>query len=386
MHAAAIFVRSTIALSLLGCEGMLTMTDPDGGPRPDRGTVLARDASRPRIDANRDARVVPDPGPWVNVTSNLAGMDSECGNISTLSAKPDEDMLIVGVALHGLWASTDGGESWHAIGTGAGSDPITNRTSSIIYDPDRPDVFWESGIYNGGGVFRTDDGGDSFQQLGDVWHNDLVAIDFGDPQRTTLLAGGHEQSQTVHLSRNGGATWENVGANLPSGTNHSGSPVILDANTFLVGVSGWAEAQSGVFRTENGGAEWTRVSEMAASNQPLVASDGAIYWPLIWGSGMIRSTDGGREWTQIAEGGTLKGVHPIELPDGRIATIGNDAIVISSNGGESWEPATTGPLPFGDPVGLAYSEQRRAFYIWHFSCENPVPDDAIMRHDYDYGG
>src|SRR5450755_1204186 len=36
-------------------------------------------------------------GAWINATSNLAGVQSECGNLSGLIAKPDEDLLVAGV-------------------------------------------------------------------------------------------------------------------------------------------------------------------------------------------------------------------------------------------------------------------------------------------------
>jgi hypothetical protein len=122
-------------------------------------------------------RFSPSPGNWVNVTSNLAGMTSQCGNMSYVSAKPNEDLMIAGIALRGLWGSTDGGTSWHQLGSGGGSATITNRPGSIIYDPVRPNVFWESGIYNSNGVYRTDNDGSVFQALGSLRHNDTVSVE-----------------------------------------------------------------------------------------------------------------------------------------------------------------------------------------------------------------
>src|SRR5215510_14970547 len=94
---------------------------------------------------------------WTNATANLAGLNSECGNMSFLSARPDRDMLIAGIALKGLWAMNAGATSWTQLGQGAGSAVITNRPSSITYDAAHPDTFWESGLYNGAGAYRTDD-------------------------------------------------------------------------------------------------------------------------------------------------------------------------------------------------------------------------------------
>ncbi len=42
---------------------------------------------------------------------------------------------------------------------GGGSDVIMNRPTSMVFDPTDPNRWWESGNYNGGGVYRTDDAG-----------------------------------------------------------------------------------------------------------------------------------------------------------------------------------------------------------------------------------
>src|SRR4029078_675095 len=98
---------------------------------------------------------------------------------------------------------------------------------------------------------------------------------------------------------------------------------------------------------------------------------------------LVRSTDHGQSFEHLVDGSMVRGLTPIELPDGRLAAISGSAIVFSSDGGMSWQPATES-LPFGDPVGVAYSAQQRAFFVWHFDCGNTVLPDAIMRHDFDY--
>ena len=60
------------------------------------------------------------PAMWVNVTGNLAGMASECGNTPYLAVAPQPDMLITSVAKQGLWSSTDGGASWKQLWAGSG--------------------------------------------------------------------------------------------------------------------------------------------------------------------------------------------------------------------------------------------------------------------------
>src|SRR5262245_34014572 len=101
---------------------------------------------------------------WLNVTGNLAYRSSECGNLSALSAVPDSDTIIAGIALRGLWANRSGNE-WLRLGMGAGSDTIENRPTWIVHDPANPEIFWEAGIYNGGGVYKTTDAGNTFKRL-----------------------------------------------------------------------------------------------------------------------------------------------------------------------------------------------------------------------------
>lgn len=327
-------------------------------------------------------------GEWKNETSNLAGMTSECGNLSVLSVKPDEDMLIASVAQQGLWSSTDGGTTWTALGTGAMSDKVTNRGSSLVYDPDHPQTFYESGTYNGGGVYQTTDDGVTLLQLGDTTHSDLVSVDFTDPDRKTLLAGGHEQGHALSRSIDAGMTWANIGANLPDNTNCT-FPLIIDGMTYLVGCGGYGGGIAGIGRSTDGGMTWTQVSSSGGSRVPLVASDGSIYWSTAVNGGLARSTDKGVTWSQTVGTGVLMTDPPIELPDGRIAAVGSSAIVVSADQGVTWT-AVTSEIPYiksvgyNDAGGVLYSVPQKAFYVYHSDCGNSVPSDAVLRYDFDY--
>jgi hypothetical protein len=360
-----------------GGTGSGTSAASTTGPGP-----LA-DAMPPQYGDGGVAAVAPTPpAQWVNVTANLAGMPSECGNTEYLTSHPAFDMLITSVAQHGLWASTNGGTSWTQLWPTAGANQITNRGTSILFDPDHTETFWESGIYNGPGVYKTADNGATFAALGDSHHIDSVSVDFTDPQRMTILAGGHEQKQTLYRSTDGGNTWTNVGVNLPSGTDFCTTALVLDAQTHLVGCSGYAGGIDGVFRTTDGGKTWSPRTTLSASGLPLWASDGTIYWSLLYNHGLIKSTDQGNSWTQTVQYGTLNTGHPIELPDGRIVAIGPMTLMISSDKGVTFKALGTA-MPFA-PNSIAYSPYRNAFYIEQFDCNNQVLADAISRYGFDY--
>ena len=106
---------------------------------------------------------------------------------------------------------------------------------------------------------------------------------------------------------------------------------------------------------------------------------------------MARSLDQGETWLNVVTAPYSVGAFaPLELPDGRIVTIGPENgtqyVLASADHGATWTEVSTA-LPYGDASGVAYSTQRKAFYIWHFTCGNgavPVPSDAIMRFDFDY--
>jgi photosystem II stability/assembly factor-like uncharacterized protein len=200
--------------------------------------------------------------------------------------------------------------------------------------------------------------------------------------RMTLLAGGHEMKQTLYRSADGGATWTNVGQNLPAGTNFCTNALVIDKDTHLVGCSGYAGGTDGVFRTSDGGKTWTSTSMASAAGLPLWASDGTIYWSLIYDRGLIKSTDQGRTWTQAVPYGKLKTGQPIELPDGRIVAAGPKTLMISGDKGVTFAPV--GPsLPY-TPNAITYSPYRNAFYIVHFDCKNAVLPDAVSRSGFDY--
>jgi len=355
----------------------------------DSTDATSLDTSASTIAPSTEAPTATTSGAWVNATDGLVGLSSECGNMSLVSARPDRPGLIASVALQGLWADDADGEAdqWTRLGTGPGSATITNRGSSIVYDPLKPTTFWESGIYHEGGVFRSDDGGATFTQLGDITHTEAVSIDFSDPSRRTLLATKHEDP-SVSRSTDGGRTWTDIASTLPPDTGYSTGPVVINATTFLLGTS--HGDGSGVFRSIDGGATWTRVFDEGVTALPLVTADGAIYWVAQTSSAVIKSVDQGATWTVVTKDGTAspQSTSLVAMPGGALASVGNTTIIVSADGGVTWKPV--GPtLPFA-PAGMVFSAWRQAFYVWHFDCDfstdDPIQANSIMRSDYHPSG
>jgi photosystem II stability/assembly factor-like uncharacterized protein len=312
---------------------------------------------------------------WTNVTGMLAGLESECGNLTLVAADPCKQRVIAGVAKRGLYATSDRGATWSKLSSAAGSANIVHRPSSIVFDPEHHDVIYESGIYGSfsDGVYKSEDGGASFKQLGNIGHIDLVSVDFSDSARKTLLAGAHETKQKLFLSTDGGASFSDIGPKLPAGSHFSSAPLVLDAKRFLLGACGWGDGTCGVFASADAGQNWKQTSSESPAGQPLVTRDMQLVWPTIWGSGAIVSADLGQSWTKVS------GPHagsPVELPDGRLVAVGNDHLMASSDHGKSWTNLGE-PLPY-PPAGMTYSPSQRAFFIWRNDCNNAVLADAVM--------
>src|SRR5262249_25653145 len=126
---------------------------------------------------------------------------------------------------NGIWRSTDGGKNWTQLSQGLPPADQFDRTSLAI-SPSRPAVLYAQAADANGqvlGVFRTDDGGDSWtsapskyfhyiRKIGgrpseyevQMTYNNAIAV---HPTNTDhVLCGGVE----LHLSQDGGKTWQTV--------------------------------------------------------------------------------------------------------------------------------------------------------------------------------
>jgi len=324
------------------------------------------------------------PGKWVNVSRNLDGLPSGCGNMAGVWEKPNSDELIAGVAVDGLWFSTPGHADWAQLGTGTGSAVITNTPQLLTFDPSNSDHFWEAGIHGfGGGVYFTSDGGNTFSAVNVAYGADTVTVDFTDPDRKRLFATGHEASRAVEKSTDGGVTWTSIAGDLPDDPSFQCTVFLqVDATNYLLGC-GPSGGKNAIFRTADGGKHWAQVSNGGGYPHPLVASDGSIYWVTAANGQLLRSTDLGQTWVEVFPPNQLASRAVIELPDGRIVALSQTSLVISADHGLHWDYASP-RLPHEQAGSVMYSAKRKAFFITRWDCTDIVPVDAIMRFDFDY--
>ena len=196
---------------------------------------------------------------------------------------------------NGVYRSTDGGENWQNVGL-----KESRAIGRIVVHPKNAETAYVAASGNlwvdGGerGLFKTTDGGKSWKAVlqAPAPHNaktgccDMV-FDPSNPeilyaalyarQRTPWsftsgpAATGGEDVSGIFKSTNGGASWKKLAGGLPSETGRIGlsvsasNPKIVMAvvQSYEGGTGSIKDLRSksgGVFRSEDGGEKWTRVS------------------------------------------------------------------------------------------------------------------------------
>ena len=208
-------------------------------------------------------------------------MSDVMGNqeIWSLDVDPeDPDRIYVG-SRPGGFRSVDGGRSFRPMDMGIGEDcPIgVPRTTNLVVDPRDHRTVWAGVEVDG--LYRSEDGGESWAHLDDIGptpvHGDIHGLvvrrgSDGDAVHATTPFG-------LATSKDDGATWdwhEFGGFERGSGMPYAYCRGVFvkpgDPDTMLVGVGDYIPGRIGAIeRTTDGGKTWTRVDLPVEPNSTM---------------------------------------------------------------------------------------------------------------------
>lgn len=226
--------------------------------------------------------------------------------------------------------------------TSVGPTIMSGRVVDIDANPADPSHFYVA--YASGGLWKTTSNGTAFTPLFDrqaVLTIGDLAVDWARNETLWLGTGESNSSRSsyagvgVYRSADGGATWQHLGLEE---THHIGRVVLhpTDSNTVWVAAIGHLYSpnpERGVFKTTDGGKTWQKtlfiddntgvVDLVIDPTNPAVLYAAAWHrsrraWDFVEGgatSGLYKSTDGGTTWARC---GTEAGGFPTGPGVGRI--------------------------------------------------------------------
>ncbi|HEX3927342.1 MAG TPA: hypothetical protein VHW65_05045, partial [Gemmatimonadales bacterium] len=367
---------------------------------------------------------------------------TRAGRARAVTGVPSQpNVAYIGFDNGGVWRSTDYGSTWHPIFDDAGMGSI----GAIAVAPSNPDVIYvgtgagiiRPDLATGDGVYKSTDGGKTWTHLGlfDTQMIAMIDVDPKDPNRFFVAALGHpygpNAERGIFRSTDGGKSFQKV---LYKDEYTSGNDVRIDpSNPNNVYAAMWEQQQSfiegggfggtgdgtgnGIYKSTDGGTTWKHLTDglpavVTQANLAVSFSNPRVVYAVVGGgagggggaaggggrgaggggggrggggvggTGLYKSTDGGDHWHLAATDGGTGGAAP-RAPDSRpMARIGggdlptiaidpkNDNVVYSSStvlwrtedGGVTWSAVR------GSPGGDDYQK------TWI----NPVNPDVLL--------
>jgi uncharacterized repeat protein (TIGR01451 family) len=195
-----------------------------------------------------------------------------------------------------VFKSINGAASWAILAGGTGADAVENYCDTqcfydnvIEVDPTNPDVVFAAGQFNygigSGGIFRSDDGGATWKNLGYDQHPDFHAIAF-DPANTAQVLIGSDGGVWSSPDRGGrpnaadplsAVTWQN----LNGGVNPTTAGILSRSNLAI--------------------AQFTSIATVPQI-PPTTLGTGR-FWGGTQDNGTLRKTGGsGQQWFDVGNG------------------------------------------------------------------------------------
>jgi photosystem II stability/assembly factor-like uncharacterized protein len=270
-----------------------------------------------------------DPSLLAGMKARAIGPAAMSGRIAVVEGwAKDPNLVWVGSASGGVWKSADGGLTWQPV---FDDQPVAS-IGALAIDPNNSDVVWvgtgeanpRNSVSVGEGVYKTLDGGRTWQRLGleKTERVSRIILHPTDPRVAWVAAlgqvWGENPERGVYKTEDGGKTWRRVlfvdertgAADLVSDPSN---PNKLFAAMWDYRRWPWSFRSggpgSGLFVTHDGGETWRRLTEadglpkgnLGRIGVAIARSDARTVYALVEAerSALLRSTDGGATWKAV---------------------------------------------------------------------------------------
>jgi photosystem II stability/assembly factor-like uncharacterized protein len=294
-------------------------------------------------------------------------------NVFKLAVDPQHTGTVYAATSRGLNRSTNGGETWRELGQRAAF------VNAMVVDPrDRRRVFIGT---TAGSVYRSNDGGDTWDNANSGLPPYTVlalAIDATDgtlyaaPERQgiwrstddgkswTLLSGGlfdKERVSSLTVGPDHKVYAASLGAGVLIYADHTwtlastglASPNVADVKVTSAGSILAATFDAGVFRSVNGGMNWTWVSSGLTTSRVTSLTTEAANPSSVYAAtpdGVFTSNDDGQTWHSLNTGmpgvNTWSVLADPSVPNHLFAATNGQGVYRSNDSGSVWNVSNTG--------------------------------------------
>jgi photosystem II stability/assembly factor-like uncharacterized protein len=311
---------------------------------------------------------------WSQSDSGLSG------TASSVTVDPRNPSTIYAVSSNRVFKSSDHGATWKPTSA--------SQASRLWIDPVDSTLFVSTVQ---GDLLRSRDAGATFSTVDSrpfAFINDM-AFDSGNPSLIYARWGGTGQGDGVFKTTDGGDSWNATSLSGP-GTG-SGGLAIDPAHPSALYVS----THKGLLRSDDGGDTFTTVNASIMASQLLFDSASTLYAVSNSGAGnasvLINSGNTFISKALPGTGGTLV-IDPTNNSTWYLASLGPNGIYKSTDGGDSWQPVSNG-LPDPKATGsLALDPSSPAtLYLGATPASDAFfaklsPDGAVLKYATYLGG
>ncbi|HTC80788.1 MAG TPA: hypothetical protein VK848_04580 [Acidimicrobiia bacterium] len=306
--------------------------------------------------------------------------------------------VVVNVQALASWVlrTSDGGHTWATTAYRGGYSMHAGTSLRLsATDPDHAwTIFTVPPSGSAGLIARTDDGGDTWSDAGEMPASGPLR--FVDRRRGFVTAEAGWGGHAFYATKDGGATWTQPALALPAGV--AADQVTFDPPRFFgprgilpVRIGYPSPSRVALYATADTGATWTPAGLLdlpaGTSAGPVAVAAPDVWWVADTAGTFVATTsDGGRTWARHRPTGVDGGFDLVDARDGTTAvglhrSADSGRVLVSHDGGASFAPL---PLPGAAPAGPGGARPCPA--LGPAQLPGRVVDRHVVRADVDGDG